>query len=145
MYGMSFVTAFVTLYMMLMTAWLNSMAANSAVIASVNTAGHLAIYSCFVSAYAQANPGFTGTVSDAAAAFPTWFTRIAGESNYVTGGAVYVYATPMSRANGMAIARNVGGTKTGIDDAGLLTVPGLGATTQAVPGAVPVGSVVIVR
>ncbi len=145
MYGMSFVTAFLTLYMMLMTSWLNAIAVSATASMMTATAGHLAIYSSLVSEYAQANPGYTGSVSDASAAFPSWFQRLPCESNYVSGGTAFVYSTPSSRAAGMAMARQIGGSSTGIDDSGTLTVPGLGATGIALPGVIPTGSLVVMQ
>ncbi len=145
MYGMGFLMALLTLYMLFMTAWLNMFGAAATATRITVDAGHMAIYSSLVSAYAQANPGYAGSVSDASANLPTWFTRLPSEKNYVAGGVAYVYSTPANRAEGMAMARSIGATVAGIDDAGALTLPGIGPTGRAIPGAVPAGSLVVVR
>lgn len=145
MYGMGFVMAFLTLYMLLMTAWLNMIGAAATASRLEIEAGHIAIYSSLVSQYAQANPGYSGSVSDASANLPSWFTRLPSENNYVTGGVAYVYSTTNNRAEGMAMARAIGANVAGIDDAGALTLPGVGASGRSIPGAVPAGSLVVVR
>ncbi|TAL63623.1 MAG: hypothetical protein EPN79_15830 [Burkholderiaceae bacterium] len=145
MFAMSVVTGFLTILLMIMTSYLNLVSANAAAQILAEAGGHLAIYSSYVSSYAQANPGYTGSVSDVSAALPTWFTRQAGEKNYVTGGVAYVYTVPTNRAAGMAMARTVTGGAAGIDDSGSLTSPGQGASGQLVPAAVPSGAMVIIR
>ncbi|TAM33766.1 MAG: hypothetical protein EPN61_18145 [Burkholderiaceae bacterium] len=145
MYGMGFVMAFLTLYMLLMTAWVNMIGASATAQRITLEAEHMAVYSSFVSQYAQANSGYTGSVSDASAGIPTWFKRLGTEKNYVTGGVAYIYSTPTTRAEGLAQARAIGANVAGIVDSGILTAPGQGATGKAIPGAVPNGSLVIVR
>lgn len=145
MYGMGFVMAFLTLYLLLMTSWLNMIGAAATAQRITVEAGHMAVYSSLVSAYAQANPSFAGSVSDASAGLPAWFTRLPTEQNYVTGGVAYVYSIPANRAEGMAMARAIGANVAGIDDAGTLTQPGIGASGRSIPGPVPVGSLVVVR
>jgi len=145
MYGMGFVMAFLTLYLLLMTSWLNMIGAAATAQRITIEAGHIAVYSSLVSSYAQANPGFTGSVSDASLGLPAWFTRLSTEQNYVTGGVAYVYSTPANRAEGMAMARAIGVNVAGIDDSGALTQPGFGATGRVIPAAVPSGSIVVVR
>lgn len=145
MYGMSFVTAFLCLYMLIMAAWAGSLATNADNAMIANQAGHLAVYSSFIAQYANSNPGYTGSVSDAAAGLPIWFKKSAGEQNYVAGGASYTYLAPKSRSAGMSMARVIGGGAAGINDAGVLTLPGSGSSGRPVAGAVPTGSLVIIR
>jgi hypothetical protein len=109
--------------------------------------GSMEVYRNCVLIYAQNNPAATGTVADSALNLPSWFVKMNGVSNYVTGGKGYVwYATtqPVGSALTSQILQDTNNLiNVGIDQNGVLFNPIAGTTTITLPATIPNGSVVI--
>ena len=102
--------------------------------------GSMSVYRGYVVTYAQANPGVTGVVSDASLGLPSWFNKMSGVSNYVTGGKGYVY---YSNAPGQLTYQLLKDTDNsafvGIKQSGFVVNPLSGTSSIAVPAAIPDG------
>lgn len=144
MYSQSILAFLFIAVLGLMSAYLTK-AQGSSDEATVRMAGeHLSAYSNFVTAYARANTSTSGHVSDAQVAVPSWFSRLQSEGNYVAVGRSYVFVTPPNVAKGFAMARVINSPNAGVKVNGALVVPGRVAG-QALPAAVPEGSVVVAQ
>ena len=98
----------------------------------------------FASAYAQANPSFTGTALDSTIGSPTWYNRPASVATYITGGQAYVYYTGPAQglpAYLIAATKNVAGA--GTNQGGVLISPGSITGTAGIPSQVPNNAVVL--
>lgn len=105
--------------------------------------GSMAVYHSYVVAYAEANPGVTGSVSDAALGLPSWFNKVAGVSNYVSGGKGYVYyASPPGELAHQLLSDTSNSIFVGVKQGGYVINPLSGQSTIAVPAAIPDGVVV---
>lgn len=105
--------------------------------------GNMMVYRNAVSQYARANPGVTGAVADASLPLPTWYTRISGISNYVTGGKGYVYYSNQRPELAYKLLKNTGNSVLcGIKRSGFLYNPISGISTISIPAAIPDESVV---
>lgn len=109
-------------------------------------AGNMMVYRNAVLAYAEANPGVTGQVSDSNLALPAWFAHVNGVANYVNAGKGYVFY-PNSQ-NGLAytiLKMSNNSINVGIDQNGYVVspLPLSGPSTIPVPAAIPNGAVVI--
>lgn len=105
--------------------------------------GNMLVYHTYVVTYAVANPGVTGAVADASLGLPAWFSRNTGVSNYVTGGKGYTFY--LNAPAGLAyqvLSDTNNSIYAGIKQAGTVTNPLSGASTIAVPAAIPDGAVV---
>lgn len=105
--------------------------------------GNMMVYRNAVSTYAQANTGTTGTVADASLSLPTWYTKISGVSNYVTGGKGYVYYSNQRPEWAYQLLKDTNNTMlSGIKRSGVLYNPISGTSSISIPGAIPDESVV---
>lgn len=105
--------------------------------------GNLMVYKTAVSTYAKANPGVTGNVADASLSLPTWYTRISGVSNYVTGGKGYVYYPNPRPELAYRLLKDTNNTVlSGIKRSGVLYNPIGGTSSISIPAAIPEESVV---
>lgn len=147
MFGMTYVMGLMSLLLLATAAWANALATQAEVTRITMQAGHMAVYSGLIKAYATAHPTVTGTVADTDAGFPAWFHRTAGEQNYVQGGRAYVFLTPETYADGMWMARGVGGSAAGVKNpsTSTLVIPGSSVPGESLPAVIPNGAFVIVR
>lgn len=105
--------------------------------------GSMMVYRNAVSTYAKANPGVTGSVADASLALPTWYTKMSGVSNYVTGGKGYVYYSNSRPELAYRLLKDTNNTVlSGIKRSGMLYNPISGTSTIAIPATIPDESVV---
>lgn len=104
---------------------------------------NMQVYRNAVVLYAAAHPGTTASVPDASLGLPTWYRRIQGIQNYVTGGAGYVYYASTSDGQARALLdRSSGDILVGVRQGGVLYNPRVGATGIALPSTIPEGAVV---
>lgn len=106
---------------------------------------NMAMYRNYVVAYAQANPGASGTIQDTALGLPAGFNRFKGITNYVSGGIGYAYITQAQAPAGLASqmqANQSGDLFIGFKKNGVLVTPSGGISPIALPAAIPDGSVV---
>ncbi len=100
-------------------------------------------YGGFVSNWAKANKGYTGAVSDATIALPTWVSHPSYISSYVVTGTSYIYYIPQTgfASNQLVTFLSSKGNTAGINSSGTL----YNGTTNVgtVPAAVPNGAVVL--
>jgi hypothetical protein len=101
-------------------------------------------YGTAVSNWAQSNTSFTGTVSDATLALPSWIWHRSNVSNYVATGTSYIYVTTPQGCNNdnLVSALTAKGIRGGFVKTGQY-YKGITAN-GTVPGSVPNGSVVII-
>lgn len=103
------------------------------------------VYRSYVASFAQANPSFSGQVSNAQASIPNWYTRPASLSNYVTSGRSYIFYSGQLSGLAGALAKKLESTTVGKNVGGVLHSPNTGNTGIALPAQVPVSSTVIVQ
>lgn len=109
--------------------------------------GQLRAYGSYVAAYARANPGANGGVSDATVGVPSWLSKPPGMSGYVTGGRAFVYIKPPTIAEANEIARSCGGSlMCGVTRSSSLYIPGESSPASVtLPSSIPVsGALVLV-
>lgn len=105
--------------------------------------GSMMVYRNAVSTYAKANPSVTGSVADASLSLPTWYTKMSGVSNYVTGGKGYVYYSNLRPELAHRLLKDTNNTVlSGIKRSGMLYNPISGTSTIAIPATIPDESVV---
>lgn len=107
--------------------------------------GSMMVYRNKVTAYAQANPTFTGEVENSALALPSWFTPIAGVRNFVAGGQGFVYFAGTGAESGQAylmLKSADNDINVGIKRGSTLYNPIAGTTLVAMPAAIPDDAVV---
>jgi hypothetical protein len=109
------------------------------------------IYRNLVHNYAQANPAFTGVVTDSMLTMPSWYTRFPDFQAYAQNGRAYVYFTgEQGHSMGRPALESMVGNKTnmtlliGIARGGFLQSPHGGDTQVALPAAIPEGATVLV-
>jgi hypothetical protein len=107
-------------------------------------AQHIEAYGGFVAGYARSNPTATGSIADATAGVPTWFTRFPAVANVVSAGKAYAWFVPANQAQGFAIARSARPFVAGVKIAGRLQPPGE-PVGQVLPSSIPDGALVVVR
>ncbi len=111
--------------------------------ASSDQAWNLGVYRDAVRRFAEANPGFNGTVPDASLVFPSWYHRHPLWSNTLQGKQLAVFARePVSAEFGTQLTELSSGSYfAGIADAagGRLVSPLRGPTTVPLPAGVPDG------
>jgi len=110
---------------------------------SITAGQNINDYGGFVSNWSKSNKTFTGTVSDATLALPTWVSHPGYISNYVVTGTTYIYYVPQSgfASNQLVTFLSSKGNTAGINSSGILYN---GATNVGtVPAAVPNGAVVL--
>ncbi len=121
----------------------HQLTANNIVGEASAISGNMMVYRNAVSTYAQANPGATGTVSDASLPLPSWYTKISGVSNYVTGGKGYVYYSNQRPELAYQLLKDTNNTMlSGIKRSGVLYNPISGTSSISIPAAIPDESVV---
>jgi len=109
--------------------------------------GQLRAYGSYVAAYARANPGFDGNVTDAAAGVPAWLHRPTGMVGWAKAGKAFAYFAPSTTAQAFEFARNCGGSLTcGVTRSGSLYLPGESSPVSiTLPSAIPAnGALVLV-
>lgn len=107
--------------------------------------GSLLVYRNQVTAYAQANPSFTGAVDDSLLGLPSWYQKTPGAGNYLQAGISYVYLpSPLPGVVGL-LARRTESSTVGTNQTGQLSSPRVGSTGIALPAQVPQGAVVMVQ
>lgn len=94
------------------------------------------IYRNHVSNYADANPGYTGAVSDSSLALPTWYRKFSGISGYVTAGRGFVYYSGRPELVGILMDKTEAIT-VGFNRNGLLVNPAHGTTAITIPNVIP--------
>lgn len=111
----------------------------------VAQADNLLVYRNQVTAYLEANPSFTGAVSDSMLSMPSWYQKTPGASNYLQAGISYVYlSSPLPGVIGV-LAQRTESITVGVSQAGKLNSPRAVNTGIALPAQVPQGAVVIVQ
>ncbi|MRK19078.1 type IV pilus biogenesis protein PilM [Pseudomonas sp. JG-B] len=103
---------------------------------STAIAGNMAVYRNAVTQFSRSTPGYSGVVPDASLNLPTWFRKIGGVSNYVTGGKGYVYVTGQPGV-AFALYRRTESLLVGTKTGGFLVHPTQGTTAIAIPSAIP--------
>lgn len=102
--------------------------------------GNLLVYRGYVVSYAKANTGITGAVADASLGLPSWFNKMSGISNYVTGGKGYVYYTnPPGQLTDQLLKDSDNSIYVGVKQSGFVVNPLSGTSSIAVPAAIPDG------
>lgn len=105
--------------------------------------GSMLTYRSYVVTYATANPAITGVVDDAVLGLPSWYSKLVGVSNYVSGGKGYVYYTnPPPKLPTRLLSDANNSIYVGIKQAGVVTNPISGTGTVTAPAAIPDGAVV---
>lgn len=127
--------------------WLNvessKQAQETAIVDSITSS--VAIYSGYVSAYAQSNRAITGQVTQPTLGLPTWFKPAPGILNYVNGGTSYVYYTTPTAGMASSLYDKTLALTVGTVQAGKLYNPRGGDTGITVPAVIPNGSLVFIR
>ncbi|WP_454688229.1 type IV pilus biogenesis protein PilM [Achromobacter aloeverae] len=103
---------------------------------------NLAIYRAAVARYAQANPAYQGTVTDAALGLPTWFKKFSNANNVISGGKVYVFYLPPGDRPSLDEMTPEPSGLTGVARSGRLVSPATQTVSIALPAVIPEGSIV---
>lgn len=105
---------------------------------------NMLIYRNAVATYVDANPTYTGTVPDNSLALPSWFRKMHGVENYVSGGTGYIFSNDRPEL-AFLIAKKTESITVGIKKNGVLVHPSEGSTGIALPSSIPNDSVVILQ
>jgi PilM len=101
----------------------------------------------FAATYAQNNPAYTGTPTNATLGAPAWYVRPSYLSVYVTGGKSYVYYNgSVQGLPNYLVSVTQDPYSAGTDQSGMLsspTAPAAATAALTIPAAVPNGSVVV--
>lgn len=107
-------------------------------------ATNMMVYKSAATAYATANPTYTGSIADSSLSLPTWFTKVQGVSHYITGGAAYVYYTAATPGLADQLLRMTNNSiTTGFAHGGQLVNPFVYTTSISLPATIPEGAVVL--
>lgn len=103
----------------------------------------LLVYRTAITNFAQSNPGFSGIPSDSMLNLPAWFNKPAGLGSYILNGRSYTYFNGVA-PSGMpsTLVDLTQSTTVGVNRAGVLVSPTIGATGISIPSAVPEGAIV---
>lgn len=105
---------------------------------------NMLVYRNAIATYVDANPTYTGTVADASLPLPSWFRKMHGIENYVSGGIGYIYSVDRPEL-AYLIAKKTESVTVGIKKNGVLVHPSEGSTGIALPSSIPNDSVVILQ
>lgn len=105
---------------------------------------NMAIYRNAVVEYADAHPGFEGSVADGQLNLPSWYRRFPAVQNLISGGRAYVFTAPRSGLVALLDARYES-LMVGSNAAGSLSSARATGSVMALPSSIPDKSVVIVR
>lgn len=147
MYPLSILAGLLLLFSFLSVTNFNRSIAENHVTQTNYVGGQLRAYGSFVAAYARANPGASGGVSDASAGVPSWLIKPPGMAGVVTGGRAFIYFVPPTLAEANEIARGCGGSlMCGVTRSSLLYIPGESSPASVtLPAGIPVsGALVLV-
>ncbi|MGF0335775.1 type IV pilus biogenesis protein PilM [Ectopseudomonas toyotomiensis] len=103
------------------------------------------VYRSAVSAYARANPGYSGIPSDAALSLPDWYIKPAGITAYIVDGSAYTFSTKAVPGLPAALVERTESVVIGVNRAGYLVSPASGNMAILLPSTIPEGAVVAVN
>lgn len=107
-------------------------------------ATNMLVYKSAATAYATANPTYTGSIADTSLSLPTWFAKTQGINNYIEGGTAYIYytsATPGLADQLLQVTNN--SITTGFKRGGHLVNPFVYTTSISLPATIPDNAVVL--